>query len=160
MHPREVIIRAMTRMLIVESFADWAEEDENADAAEPYVARGGQDWMDTTPAMSPACQEAALIEAAILYGCIKQSWGMEPWVLVQRHADKHGASGDGDGRGWGSDAVMTCLGHGVAWEDDHPPLASLGKTYTLSSRHEYHVPRIESLDWEWVDEVRILAGTP
>jgi hypothetical protein len=153
MHPREQIIRAMARTLIVEAFADWAEEPENAAQAKPYSAGGGQDWMDTTPAMSPACQEAALIEAAVLYGAIKQTWKMEPWILVQGHTDKHGVTPDRAFKDWGHYAVMTCLEHGVAWEDSYAPLEDSSKSYTLLSRHNFDTPRIESLDWDWASEL-------
>jgi hypothetical protein len=155
MHPREQVIRSMARTLIVESFASWA--DENGEKAKHYTARGGQDWMDTTPAMSPECQEAALIEAAVLYGGIKHAWSSEPWILVQQHAKREGCGPNGERIAlqlWGHYAVMTCLGHGVAWEDDHDVLQSPCdlKRYTLLSRHNFDVPHIESLDWEWADE--------
>lgn len=152
MHPREQIIRSMARTLIVESFASWS--DENPERGEPYMARGGQDWMDTTPAMSPACQEAALIEAAVLYGRIKQSWGTEPWILVHQHGGVHGGSRcEQDLKDWGHYAVMTCIGHGVAWEDDHKHLATGGKSYTLLSQHNFDVPHIESLEMDWASEL-------
>lgn len=153
MHPREQVIRSMARTLIVESFASWCDEPGNAAQAEPYRAAGGQDWMDTTPAMSPSCREAALIEAAVLYGRIKQSWGTEPWILVQGHTDKHGVSHAQDFKGWGHYAVMTCIGHGVAWEDDREHLAASGKSYTLLSQHNFAVPRIESLEMDWASEL-------
>lgn len=152
MHPREQVIRSMARTLIVESFASWA--DENGEKAKPYVAQGGQDWMDTTPAMTPECQEAALIEAAVLYGRVKQEWNNEPWILVQGHAGGEPYDSEDDFRTWGHYAVMTCLGHGVAWEDDRTHLSDgHGKAYTLLGQHGFDVPHIESLDWEWADEV-------
>lgn len=154
MHPREQVIRSMARTLIVESFASWS--DENGEKAKPYMARGGQDWMDTTPAMTSECQEAALIEAAVLYGAIKQAWGAEPWILLQGYAD--GAEYEKYAKAWGHYAVMTCLGHGVAWEDSHTPLEDFSKSYTLLSRHNFDVPHIESLDWEWVDEAAKAQG--
>jgi len=147
MHPREQIIRSMARTLIVESFASWAEKSENAAQAQAYQAKGGQDWMDTTPAMSPKCQEAALLEAAVLYGAIKQAWGTEPWILVHTYS---GMDHDQDLKDWGHYAVMSCIGHGVCWEDSHTKLVFSGAEYDL---HE-QAPHIESLDMDWADETK------
>jgi len=71
MHPRERIIRSMSRTLIVTSFADWLDETEPytgqddddfqaecavKDAARKagFEATHGAYWMDTVPKMSDA----------------------------------------------------------------------------------------------------------
>ena len=148
MHPREQVIRAMSRTLIVTAWADWCEDEEQVKRGVP-TAHGGQDWMDFTPPMTAECQQAALIEAAVLYGSIKQAWGTEPWILVHHYIEANSADEAETYRIWGHYAVMSCLGHGVSWEDDHEKLQSLGKEYDLHGSKPY----IENLDWNWEDEL-------
>lgn len=158
MHPREQVIRSMARTLVVTSFADWCDEEEQRGKEIPGRAGPQQNWMNTAPEMSAACREAALIEAAVLYGRIKQAWFAEPWILVQRYTDHAQFNtmgkrdGDKDLCTWGHYAVMSCLGHGVCWEDDH---AKLEDTYVTFDLHR-NAPHTENLDWEWEKEVIVL----
>jgi hypothetical protein len=149
-HPRDIVINSMARTLIVTAYADErerADEDDgdtendadwNARWRELPAAGPGEDWMDVTPEGTADVQRRALIEAAILYGRIAQAWGAEPWLLVHHYDDSDDAY-----QTWGHYAVMSALGHGVCWEDDHDTLRwpNEGKTYTVGG-----VAHIENLD--------------
>lgn len=70
------------------------------------------------------------MEAAILYGRIAQAWGVDPFVVLAYHND---VTSSKDAKRWAHLAVMSVVGHGVSWEDDHGPLTWAGKPLSLDA---------------------------
>lgn len=124
MTTRNDIIIAMARTIEVLSYTDWcdawdeAERDGRGTRPDAAVSAGpGEDWFDVAPETDdPGVREDWLIAAAILYGRIAQEWGMDPWSAL------FNAGQLDEGTTWGHYAVMSAVGHGVSWEDDHEPL--------------------------------------
>lgn len=138
---RADIIARMARTIEVLSYMAWCDawdeacsEDFEAadDRPEGAVSAGsGEDWFDVAPEFDLQEQEDYGIswheEAAILYGRIRQAWGVEPWVVLRNNDIDRDAALD-----WAHYAVMTAAGHGVSWEDNHEPLLFAGAEVFVS----------------------------
>lgn len=165
-HPRDVIIDSMQRTLVVLAYTQWCDEWDQADPygcdgtarwlagkgrkskrpASAVSARGGCDWFDVAPAGPASFRADMAREAAVLYGRIEQAWGADPWLVL--HWNGYDETSEEPGRDemrnvlnmWGHYAIMSLVGHGVSWEDDHDTLTSAeygGK----GDAKEYTIPR-------------------
>ena len=136
-----LILDSMERTLVVLAYMDWCDawdsNDPRPTGKRPtgaVSARGGEDWMDAAPVGSRAFRRRCTDRAAILYGQIAQAWGGKPYAALYQHDDK-------DARDWGHYAVMSAVGHGVAWGDDHDALEWKGVEVKVRGVH------IETPSW-------------
>ena len=114
----DAILACMTRTLVVLSYMQWCDawDEARGKGRRPKTAcsaGAGEDGMDFAPAGSSALRREARDQAAIIYGRIQEQWGTAP--AYQLHNDR-------DRDRWGHDAIVSAVGHGVAWEDSHDPL--------------------------------------
>ena len=128
---RADLIAYMARTIEVLSYMAWCDAWDEATGTdqprpEDCVSAGpGEDWFDVAPELDLGDQEDAGIswreEAAILYGRVWQAWGGDPWAVLRDNGIDRDAALD-----WAHCAVMSAVGHGVSWEDDHEPLLFAG----------------------------------
>lgn len=180
LHPRTMIVNSMARTFYVLAYADWVDAwndagnrpDRPAEAMRPAV---GGNWQDYAPG-DPAADFAALRrgchvasknmhaflarpewdnfmfflecieEAACLYGRIVQLWGADPWVVLQAC----GFDTDDARERWAHYAVLSCIGVGCCWEDDHEELTWDGTPRTLTEG----IGDVEVPTWDgpWPDD--------
>lgn len=128
---RTDIIRHMARTIEVLAYMSWCDEwdqaDDQASRPEDCVSAGpGEDWMNIAPEEDQSDLDDYGVswyrEAAILYGRIWQAWGREPRLVLAAN----GIERMRDARDWAHYAVMSAIGHGVCWEDDHDALSLPG----------------------------------
>lgn len=112
------LLVSMARTLWVMAYADTVEEQEHKWSEEPPSAGGGEDWMD----VAPDTPDVAFDHALMLLGHFESANRLN-WPIVVTAAFEPESLDVNDSEAldsFGHYLVMSCLGHGVSWEDNHP----------------------------------------
>lgn len=115
---RHSFIESLARTFWVCAYADWW--DNEGDDSDPH-ASNGEDWMNETPDTPDEARHLAHEFCEILAKKNNISIDMLLYkILNQSYAipDDYENSFADD---FGHYVAMEALGHGVSWEDDHPP---------------------------------------
>ena len=141
------VMASMIRTLLVEAWASWNEE--LGQANDPaYTNTSQMDLMDLAPEGSEANQrEAEEIAGRVINDYLKW-WECTPGIF-EDILETNGI----DLADWGHYAVMTALGHGVAWADSHLPIQDTREEETGALTPPENI-YVDSLIWDgpWPEE--------
>lgn len=110
-------LASMARTLWVLAYADCVEEEEHTWSQDPLIASIGEDWMNVAPETPQEAFDMAFMLLGHFEAANKTSWP----CIVAKAFEPEGLNIN-DSKlldSFGHYAVMSCLGHGVSWEDDH-----------------------------------------
>jgi hypothetical protein len=153
---KQVILDEMADTLFVLCWANYADEN--------HLSRSGQNYRDYMPTPADWLKEEATNKAADMYAHIETLWQEQthnPYLdvvdLIATWANKHGEDIMPTLKRWASDAVMSGVGHGVSWEDDHDPILALDHATGQVIEVEVRSFTEELYGWEGADDISYLS---
>lgn len=121
-----VFTEAFARCLWAKAFADWTERNH------PERMRSGMEWLDEAPPTTPEARDAALVHLGRLLECNSVPAGVflvlnamraDGWYDSADRCDGHNiplrSAATGYVRSLGHYMMLSCLGEGASWFDDH-----------------------------------------
>mgnify|MGYP003511069424 FL=1 len=170
----QLVLKAMAKTFLEES---WETYISNEDEDRREKERSGEIPFDPVlrprPAMptpSKRLLEECDLYALDLYERIRIVWSsrvdaiVEPWKQINEYAYRRRGKPESYLDVWGHYAVMSCIGHGVSWEDSHDPILWIdsihGKQAELDASYEREdkvtlLLSIEAPQWEAEEQSEI-----